>query len=808
MSVEPPPARSILSPSPAQRSSPALSTSHSSTALLPPPATRSKSSPPPQSPAHSIPFSAPTPAPACSLPCSTTPQTSPCSPRQFDRTFCPRNGNSDVMGRFPRQLTLATLLLVAFATATRADDALSIIQDNCLACHNPQKHKGGLDLTSRELALKGGEDGPVIQPGKSSASKLIDLLAPGSDPHMPPKGQLTADEIESIKKWIDGGAVWPAGVVMTPSTQPAELRPLPATYHPVLAIALSPDGKQLAAGRGDRIVIFDLTAKEKPIAAERETLNEPIFSLAWSSDGKLFASGGYRHVRVWDLESISPKLILDGPKGRVGAIAFTPDNQTLIAADSEPASEGVIHQWSIPSGSPLKSWIAHADAIQSLKLTSDGTQLITSGSDKQIKIWDRAQAKEIGALEGHAGTVMAVALSPDGTKLATAGADKEIKIWDLKTRHLDASLTSSPAAVTDLRWLDNKKIFSSSDDGVARQSSEENKGGAERIFSGATDVTYCLALSPDGKTLYAGSHDGNIYQWTIASGKLEQTLSSTSPAVASDEKNLNFVNDIMPLLSRAGCNAGACHAKPTGQNGFKLSVFAYDPKSDFRMIVKDNRDRRIFAAAPEESLFLKKPTMTIEHGGGLRLKKNSDAYRQLLKWIKQGMPYSSPGDPTLASVEVRPHERISPKQSKQALRVIAKYSDGSTRDVTNLASFTCNEKELATVDENGLITLGTTTGEAVIVIRYMGLVDVSHVTVPADQTLPADFYAALPTNNFIDRLVYDRLAKLGFAPSDLCTDSEFLRRASLDAIGRLPTPEEAKGFLADQDPNKRAKLID
>ncbi|HEV8379239.1 MAG TPA: DUF1549 and DUF1553 domain-containing protein, partial [Tepidisphaeraceae bacterium] len=196
------------------------------------------------------------------------------------------------------------------------------------------------------------------------------------------------------------------------------------------------------------------------------------------------------------------------------------------------------------------------------------------------------------------------------------------------------------------------------------------------------------------------------------------------------------------------------------------------------------------------------------HGGGLRLRKNSDAYRQLVKWIEQGMPYSSPGDLTLTAVEVTPRERISPKQSKQALKVAAKYSDGSVRDVTNLASFTCNEKEIAQVDENGLITIGQTTGEAVVVIRYMGLVDVSHVTVPADQVLPESFYAALPANNFIDRLVYDRLAKLGFAPSDLCSDSEFIRRASLDAIGKLPTAEEVKGFLADQDPHKRAKLID
>src|SRR5438132_3384942 len=128
--------------------------------------------------------------------------------------------NGNVTGRFFRYLLGAAMLVLLFrAPASWADEnALSIIQENCQACHNPQKHKGGLTLTSRESALKGGEDGVVIQPGKSAASKLMELIAPGSDPHMPPKGQLTADEIEALKKWIDGGAVWPADVVMTPTT--------------------------------------------------------------------------------------------------------------------------------------------------------------------------------------------------------------------------------------------------------------------------------------------------------------------------------------------------------------------------------------------------------------------------------------------------------------------------------------------------------------------------------------------------------------------------------------------------------------
>ena len=276
----------------------------------------------------------------------------------------------------------------------------------------------------------------------------------------------------------------------------------------------------------------------------------------------------------------------------------------------------------------------------------------------------------------------------------------------------------------------------------------------------------------------------------------------------ADERPVSFVNDVMPLISRAGCNAGACHAKPAGQSGFKLSVFAYDPKSDYRSIVQENRGRRVFPSAPEESLVLRKPTMAVEHGGGLRLKKDSEAYTTIVRWIEQGMPYTTPGEPTLTGVEVEPKDRSYQKQAKQRLAVRARYSDGSTRDVTHLADFSSSEKEIAQVDQDGLIAVGQTPGEAVVVARFMGLVDVSRVMVPADEVMPASYYRALPAHNFIDRLAYERFAKLGLRPSELCTDAEFLRRASLDVIGSLPTPEEVKGFLADTDPQKRSKLID
>ncbi|GDY22789.1 S-layer protein [Verrucomicrobiota bacterium] len=277
-----------------------------------------------------------------------------------------------------------------------------------------------------------------------------------------------------------------------------------------------------------------------------------------------------------------------------------------------------------------------------------------------------------------------------------------------------------------------------------------------------------------------------------------------APAVRS----LSFVNDILPVLSRAGCNAGSCHAKPDGQAGFKLSVFAYDPKADYDFILKHARGRRVSPAAPEESLLLRKPTMDVQHGGGLRLQRESDAYRLLVEWINQGMPFGRTNDATLVGIEVFPRERRYHKDAVQPLLVRAKYSDGAVKDVTHLADFSSNDKEIAKVDEHGVVTIGRSSGQGVVIARFMGLVDVARLTVPTDRELPDALYAALPENNDIDRLVYAQLKKLGFAPSGTCTDAEFARRSSLDVTGQLPSPEQVRAFLADRDPARRERWID
>ena len=274
------------------------------------------------------------------------------------------------------------------------------------------------------------------------------------------------------------------------------------------------------------------------------------------------------------------------------------------------------------------------------------------------------------------------------------------------------------------------------------------------------------------------------------------------------DEPLSFVKDVLPILSKSGCNAGSCHAKPDGQNGFKLSVFTYDPKSDWREIVQDARGRRVFPAFPKESLIIKKSTLTVPHEGGQRIKPGSESERVLLQWIREGMVYQQEKESELVRLSVMPAKRIYRRAQSQRLIVQAHYSDGSMRDVTNLADYISNDGKIAAVTEDGHVTVGQINGEGTVLARYMGQVAIARITVPAETRLPTEHYAKLPANNFIDELANAQFQQLGLFPSNPCTDAEFIRRASLDAVGRLPTTNEAKTFLEDKSPDKRDKLIE
>ncbi len=268
---------------------------------------------------------------------------------------------------------------------------------------------------------------------------------------------------------------------------------------------------------------------------------------------------------------------------------------------------------------------------------------------------------------------------------------------------------------------------------------------------------------------------------------------------------INFANQIVPIFTKLGCNSGGCHGKASGQNGFKLSLLGFEPEVDYAALVKEARGRRLFPAAPSSSLVLLKATGTIAHGGGKRMDVDSDEYKLIRRWIAAGTPYGQPDDPVVTGITVYPAHRILTRQNKQQIAVYAHYSDGSVEDITRRAQYDSNDPEIAVVEPTGLVRTLALSGEAAIMARYQGQVAVFRATVPLGVKIP-DYH--FEPANFVDRFAQKKWQLLGITPSGNCPDYLFLRRASLDITGTLPTPEQVEKFVADKDPQKRAKLID
>ncbi|MDG2388104.1 MAG: DUF1549 domain-containing protein [Planctomycetaceae bacterium] len=271
-----------------------------------------------------------------------------------------------------------------------------------------------------------------------------------------------------------------------------------------------------------------------------------------------------------------------------------------------------------------------------------------------------------------------------------------------------------------------------------------------------------------------------------------------------EETTIKFVKDVAPILSKSGCNMGACHASQYGKGGFKLSVFGFEPSADHEMIVRDRRQRRVNLLKPEESLFLQKPTMTVPHGGAKRLQKGSPDYNLLLSWLEQGAVVPEKEPAKVTKLEVIPNRRVTKPETSQQLRVIATYQDETQRDVTAWSRFDSMDEGVLSVNEDGRVDV-LKRGQAPIMVRFEGQAEIAMFAVPYQEQVPL---AGWQNQNFVDEHASAKFRELGIEPSPLCDNPTFLRRAFLDATGSIPSATETDAFLQDTDPKKREKLID
>jgi hypothetical protein len=307
--------------------------------------------------------------------------------------------------------------------------------------------------------------------------------------------------------------------------------------------------------------------------------------------------------------------------------------------------------------------------------------------------------------------------------------------------------------------------------------------------------------------------EGNV-AYPIADGTTELSVEWGGKAVklpvkvtnAKVDRPISFKLDVMPVFMRSGCNTGSCHGAARGKDGFRLSLFGFDPDGDHYRLTREINGRRINLALPAEGLLMEKASGKVPHTGGQRFKEGDEYWNTLIRWLEAGVPLDPPNVATPVAVDVYPKRAVlDGKGSTQRLTVRAKYSDGTDRDVTNLTVFLSNNDNSAKVGPEGIVTADNR-GEAFVMARFATFtVGSPFVVLPKGLQFQ---FPQVPENNYVDTLVHKKLKDLRIAPSGLCSDEDFVRRAYIDIVGLLPTPEEYDRFMKSTAANKREALVD
>jgi WD40 repeat protein len=369
----------------------------------------------------------------------------------------------------------------------------------------------------------------VVIAERPAESLLLTVLAKDGDPHMPPKKQLTQQQIAAVRIWLEAGMPWNASVMsQPPRTKPVALKPLPKSVQTVLAIAFSPDGNTLAVARGNTVELRDAKTERFPVKRTLEIEADTVASLLWSGDSQTLATGGFRQIRFWNAATgANVGVLTEGLSGDITGLCTHGD--VLWAADSLASRGGFVHRLTWAERKILKTWKAHDDSVYGLAASPDGAWLATAGADKLARRWNAASSELTATYEGHTNQVLSVAFDSKSPRLATTGADREIKIWDRESREQDATLGDKKQVTTALHWsADGSRLASVTDKGngaifsaIQKHTGEQRSETAKvQKLDKVNAVLQCVATTQDGSRVAAGAADGHIFVWNGADGKL------------------------------------------------------------------------------------------------------------------------------------------------------------------------------------------------------------------------------------------------------------------------------------------------
>ena len=443
-------------------------------------------------------------------------------------------------------------------------DVAPIFKDKCFVCHSGNVTEGKYDMSTYEKVMKGGakRGAKVVVPGKSGDSFLYLACSRQTKPIMPPKSEypLTAREVTLIKLWIDQGAKAPTTKVASRDKVIVNLPP--ALVRPVRAVAVSPDGKFVAASRGNQVHVFAAKAEEKAKKDAKadwvfvKTLVDPslktpdgktakaahislVESMAFSPDGKTLATGSFQELTLWDFEKGDPKARVAGFADRVCAVVYSADGKYFATGGGAPTEDGEVKIFTADGKPFAEVKGGHSDTVFGVAFSPDGKLLATSSADKFVKVFEvPAQVgqspKLARAFEGHTHHVMGVGWTPDGKKLASCGADNFVKVWDYEKGEKLRDMQGHQKQVTALYFVGKTPQFvTGSGDANVRMWNADN-GGNIRTFPGANDFIYAVSASTEGDVIASGCEDGVV---RVYNGKNGTLLKAALPPDAEPKKD-------------------------------------------------------------------------------------------------------------------------------------------------------------------------------------------------------------------------------------------------------------------------------